>query len=252
MILSGNYTTKKWRLLKWHLRSYSNIRKVNEIWRTLIMEFVDTVKNRHSTRDFTDRPVNNQIINEIVDIASMTPSWANDQIWKVEVAKGKSLEQIKTMHQQYSMNGKTMSYEFPPLHRESMGTQGRNNVSTWSNDLYKYLNIEADTMRKNSNNLFNAPAIAYLLMPKRSSLWSAYDLGAFGQTLMLAASNLGVSSMPAAEFVGYPQQLHEILNVPEDYQFGMGIGLGYLNEDSKINGFRSQRMNLNQFLTIHN
>ncbi|MCH4008732.1 nitroreductase [Companilactobacillus sp.] len=215
------------------------------------MDFIDTVKNRHSTRDFDERPVSEQTINEIIRVAALTPSWANDQIWKVEVAKGNSLKQIKNMHQLYSQNGKTMSYEFPPLHRESMGTQGRSNVSTWSNDLYKYLKDEPSTMQNKSNNLFNAPAIAYLLMPKKSSLWSAYDLGAFGQTLMLAASNLGVSSMPAAEFVGYPQQLHKILNVSDEYQFGMGIGLGYLNEKSKINSFRSKRMNLNQFLTIH-
>ncbi|MCR1890093.1 hypothetical protein NSA16_02765 [Ligilactobacillus murinus] len=45
--------------------------------------------------------------------------------------------------------------------------------------------------------MFNTPALIYLTLPKNTSEWSIYDLGAFGQTLMLAAADRKVDSMPA-------------------------------------------------------
>lgn len=214
------------------------------------MEFTKTVQNRHSIRDFSNQPVDMTKLRKMIDIAKMTPSWANDQIWKVVVATGQTLDEIKQHHRQALMNGKPEQTEFPPLHRNAMGAQGRKNVRTWSSDLRRFLGSQGNAMAEGSMNLFNVQAIVYLLMPRQSSLWSAYDLGAFGQTLMLAATDQGIDSIPAAEFVQYPQALHKILGISDDYQFGMGIGLGYQKADALINQFRSRRMDNDEFLTI--
>lgn len=214
------------------------------------MEFQDILANRHSIRAFSQRPLATETITEIVQAAGTTPSWANDQIWKVVVATGEHLEQIKRAHLAALQSGRSGNSEFPPLHRDAMADQGRANVRTWATGLQTFLGPQYNQMGNAAAQLFSAPAIAYLLMPAKSSLWTAYDLGAFGQTLMLAATALGVDSMPAAEFVADPQKLHTILNVSHDYQFGMGIGLGYRDEQAKINQFRSERMPLDRYLTI--
>lgn len=214
------------------------------------MEFTETVLNRHSTRDFKEQPVPEEDLKAIISTAKMTPSWANDQIWRVVIATGKTLDEIKRRHYHAVITGARAGSEFSPLHRGAMGEQGRKNVRTWSRDLGNFLGAASGEMAKDSANLFNAAAVAYLLIPTPSSLWSAYDLGAFGQTLMLAATDRGIDSIPAAEFVQYPQDLHEILGVGSNYQFGMGIGLGYKKEDALINDFRSRRMDTNDFLTI--
>lgn len=210
------------------------------------MEFKDVVFNRHSTRDFSDQPIAKDDLVDIINTAKMTPSWANDQIWKVMVATGQTLVNIKQRH----LNSGYGRAEFPALHRDAMGKQGRRNVRQWSADLSSFLGNQRGAMAQQSAVLFNAPAVVYLLMPSKSSLWSAYDLGAFGQTLMLAAQDKGIDSMPAEEFVDHPKDLHEILGVGNDYQFGMGIGLGYKNSQSKINQFRSERMNNDEFITF--
>ncbi len=213
------------------------------------MDIKDAILNRHSTRDFSDKEVSKIDLKEIIDLAKWTPSWANDQIWKVVIATGKTLDEIKKHHYNAAIRGMRAGSEFPPLHRDAMGSQGRKNVRTWSSDLGRFLGSHGNDMAEDSARLFNAPAVVYLLMPKESSLWSAYDLGAFGQTVMLAAQGKGIDSMPAEEFVEYPRDLHEILGVSSDYQFGMGIGLGY-KKDALINDFRSQRMDTDDFLTI--
>ncbi|MCC4341501.1 nitroreductase [Limosilactobacillus reuteri] len=214
------------------------------------MNFKETVYNRHSTRDFSSKSVSTKDIHTIIDMAKMAPSWANDQVWKVVVATGKTLEKIKERHYQALLNGIPGQSEFPPLHRTGMGKQGQQNVTIWSNSFRTFLGKNAEQMAIDSAHLFNAPSVAYLLLPNSPSLWSAYDLGAFGQTLMLAATSIGIDSIPAAEFVQYPQDLHDILDVDNNYIFGIGIGLGYKKDNALINDFRSKRMNNSDFLTI--
>jgi nitroreductase len=213
------------------------------------LEFLETVNNRHSVRNFSDKPVPRQDLEDIVKTAGKAPSWANDQPWKVVIATGKSLEKIRQNHLATSMSGRMERSEFPALHRASMGRQGQSNLRIWSNGIRTFLGPDANDIYDDSAKLFNASAIAYLLLPKPLSAWTAYDLGAFGQTLMLAAKDKGIDSMPAEEFVFNPTELHQVLGVDDDYVFGMGIGLGYA-ENAKINEFRSKRMDLDKFLTI--
>ena len=97
--------------------------------------------------------------------------------------------------------------------------------------------------------LFNAPALVYLTLGKGHTGWPIYDLGGFGMTLMLAAKDHGVDSIPAYEIVKFPAELRLLLSVPEDEEIVTGIALGYEAEDS-INEFASTRLPLDEILTI--
>lgn len=216
------------------------------------MEFQDAVKNRHSVRDFSERPVSKEDLTSIVNLAKLAPSWANSQTWRVIIATGDTLEKIRTHHIQAVQQGIPGSAEIPALHRNQMGNNGVANVAKWMTDFNGFMKDESQVPATDSAHLFNAPAVAYLLIPQNPSLWEAYDLGSFGQTLMLAASDRGIDSIPAMELVQYPQSLHDILNVNDRYIFALGIALGYLNSDSLINKFRSTRMDNQDFLTFRN
>ena len=63
--------------------------------------------------------------------------------------------------------------------------------------------------------LFNSPAIVYLALPKDYTGYSLYDLGGFGMSLMLAATELGIDSIPAYELIKYPYILRDNLPIPE-------------------------------------
>lgn len=209
------------------------------------MEFFDVVNNRHSVRDFSEQPVKKADLEKIIETAGKTPSWANVQPWKVVIATGNSLAKIRNYHQ----TGNTERSEFPPFHRQSMGKQRQANLRTWSSGIHHFLGADANEMYRDSDKLFNAPAIAYLFLPREINPWTVYDLGAFGQTLMLAAQNLGIDSIPAEEFVFNPTEIHQVLGVSDDYLLAMGIGLGY-PQKAKINDFRSERMAVDKYLTI--
>lgn len=97
--------------------------------------------------------------------------------------------------------------------------------------------------------LFNAPAVVYLTVPKTAPMWSVYDLGAFSMSLMLAAAEKDIDSIPAYELIKYPEILRQNLPISDDESIIAGIALGYAS-DAKINDFRSSRLDLDDILKI--
>ena len=68
-------------------------------------------------------------------------------------------------------------------------------------------------------------------------------------SLMLAAKELGVDSIPAYEIVKYPDVIRQHMDIPDDEDLIMGIALGYEASD-KINEYRSPRLDVDEILTI--
>ena len=67
-------------------------------------------------------------------------------------------------------------------------------------------------------------------------MYEAYDAGAFGYGICLSAHEHGLASIPAYEFVRFPQEIREVLDIPENESLLIGIGIGYA-DDAEINSF---------------
>jgi nitroreductase len=98
-----------------------------------------------------------------------------------------------------------------------------------------------------NNSMFHAPAVIYLCMDKLLSQWSLFDLGAFSQSLMLAALEYGLGTIPAGTLTNYPDVLHRLLDIPENQIVVIGIAVGYADNDCAINRFHSARSPLDEF-----
>lgn len=97
--------------------------------------------------------------------------------------------------------------------------------------------------------LYGAPAVLILTVPKGASQYAMYDLGAFAEQLMLAATDKGIASLVAAMFVAYPDVLRRELPIPDDEAIAIGISLGYASS-AETNGIATSRMPLGDYLTI--
>lgn len=91
--------------------------------------------------------------------------------------------------------------------------------------------------------------ILQLTISKDAPVWEILDAGAFEQSLLLSAYNQGVDTIVAVAFVAHASYLHKKLNIPDDEAVVMGIGMGYRGDD-KINKFKSDRVPLDDILTI--
>ncbi|MFR0611005.1 nitroreductase [Limosilactobacillus balticus] len=215
------------------------------------MDFEKVVNERHSVREFSEKEISVEALTKIVKIAQRTPSWTNSQPWKVYVATGEHLKQIKALHIDKINQGASSNTELIQAHRSNWGTQPTINTRNWSTALTNYLMPDIDKMSSAQRELFNAPALVYLTAEKEVSPWMIYDIGAFSQTLMLAAKDNGIDSIPAYEIVRFPEDIHSVMNIPGNEMIIAGIALGYPTNDH-INSFYTNREEINNILKIKN
>ena len=215
------------------------------------MEFKQVVQNRRSDRSFIkDRAIAIADLQDIVEEAGRTPSWANSQPWKVYIATGQTLAQIKEDHLQRAMRSEPGRADFETMHRMDWSLQAQQNMGRWNVTISRYLGREhGQDFPRLQAHLFNASAIAYLAIPEPAPAWAIMDMGAFAQTLMLSATAHGVGSIPAYELVKYPKPVRKVMGIPDSELLALGIAMGYADE-AYINGFRSQRMSLDEYQVI--
>ena len=214
------------------------------------MEFKEVVNRRHSVRSFKEDEIPVAVLEDIVRTAERTPSWENSQPWNVYIATGETLRKIKEIWIAKYADKIKGSPDMPTGHRTNFSERSQKNMADFMSYIADYTG-DPDIVHflKMNEKLFDAPALVYLTLGKGHTGWPIYDLGAFGMTLMLAAKDRGVDSIPAYEIVKYPAELRPLLTVPEDEEIIMGIALGYAAEDN-LNGVVSPRLPLKGILTI--
>lgn len=212
------------------------------------MEFQEVIKERIGKRSFSEKQISDEDICAIVKDAQRAPSWANAQATHVYVATGETLKKIKAEHLEKVEKGVKSDSEIPTVHRQNWGEKSLVNQDQLMKDWKEFLG-DLKPFITSQKILYNASAMVYLTVPKTAPQWALIDLGAFGQTLMLAAQDRGIGSTPAHEIVKYPDEIRKNLGVPDDEVIVMGIALGYPT-DEKINNFVSQRMPVEEVLTL--
>ncbi|AWV72885.1 nitroreductase [Latilactobacillus curvatus] len=211
------------------------------------MEFNDVVNHRKAIRSFDpNKPISDELIEKIMVSAQRTPSWTNSQPWKVYVATGETLAD----HLERTGNRMKGYSDLNVIHRTDWGPLMAENSRVWNDEISAYLGEDglanfSDLQR----HLFNAPVIIYLTVERKVSPWMIYDMGAFSQSILLAAANEQVDTIPAYETAKYPDAVRKAIGIPENELLIGGIAMGYRSE-GMINAFRSQRSSVASFLTI--
>ena len=214
------------------------------------MEFREVVNKRHSVRNFKAEEIPTAVLEDIVRTAERAPSWENSQPWNVYIATGETLKRIKEIWVGKYADKVKGTPDMPTGHRTNFSERSQKSMEDFMGAVAEYTCYPEIAYFLNMNEkLFNAPALVYLTLGKGHTGWPIYDLGGFGMTLMLAAKDHGVDSIPAYEIVKFPAELRPLLSVPEDEEIVMGIALGFAAEDS-INEFASTRLPLEEILTI--
>lgn len=95
--------------------------------------------------------------------------------------------------------------------------------------------------------MFNAAAMVFIAMDQHLGVWSVFDIGAFSQSIMLAAQEYGVQSIPAIAYVNHPDLIRCEMNIPDDKIIVFGIGLGYESKNP-INRVRTERKGLDEIV----
>jgi len=207
---------------------------------------------RHSARSFLDQPVSEELIRQIIAEAQNAPSWCNSQPAKVYVLTGDAAKKMAETHVANNVN-KTRSWaEIMPPQPDTWNPNNNDNIAEYltAADTNEGQNDRFGFIARNKY-IFHSPVIVYITIPRNSTMYQAYDAGAFGYGICLAAHAHGLGSIPAYEFVRFPQEIRDALEIPESESLLMGIGIGYADE-AEINNFHAYngRVPVESILTI--
>jgi len=209
---------------------------------------------RFSCRAFTPQPVTRAEVEALVAAAARAPSWANTQPWEVFVAAGGPLARIRQGYLRRAEEGAERALEiaapaaWPEAHRARTAELMRMRMQALGID-----REDADARRRltqRNYELFGAPAVAWLCLDRELGPWSLFDLGSFAQSLMLAATEAGLASIPAVMLAAYPDVVRAELGVPASLAIAIGIALGRADSSDPLNGLRSPRRPPGEILTL--
>ncbi|OUS13714.1 oxidoreductase [Gammaproteobacteria bacterium 53_120_T64] len=200
------------------------------------LSFDEVIAQRKSVRGFLPQAIPEALLHKIFALAQQAPSNCNIQPWNVAVASGESCKVLRdklvsAVEQQVTPNpdySRTERFE---------GVFRQRQVDT-AVELYNNMNIGRDdkegrqwAMMRNFE-LFDAPHIAFISMPKIFNESVAIDVGMYAQTLMLAMTAHGIGSCAQASVSRYPDIIRQHFGLDDSLAVLIGISFGY--EDSAI------------------
>ena len=205
----------------------------------IIMTVIEALAMRHSVRAFQSKPVEGDKLKAVFEAARRTPSWANSQPWEVFAATGETLAKIKSAYKENYTNSVRAMPETPrPEKWTEAAVERRTQLHP---GMLRDCGEAAGQFGVLNQTMFDAPAVAYICMDKVLSQWSLYDIGAYAQSIMLAAAHYGLGTIPAITLTHFPEILHRELEIPDNLNVTIGIAIGYEDTQNKINNFVSER-----------
>ena len=209
------------------------------------MNAIEAIHNRRSIRAFLPDAIENEKLTTILESASRAPSWANTQPWEVFVATGDTLDKIKEEYLRNYSEGMSGTPDMPMPAELTEATKSR--MIELHSGIERDCGEAAKRIGEFHKTLYNAPAVVVVCIDKMLSEWSIYDAGAYVQTLMLAATELGLGSIPAVSLVSFPDILRRELLIPENLKIIIGVAIGYADTGNEINNFISDRRPFSDF-----
>ena len=215
--------------------------------------------SRMSARAFTQQAVTQEVITDILHMASLAPSGTNTQPWKVYVLQGESRNSLVTKvcaaHDEIRAHPEKAAdyreaYDYYPEKWVSPYID-RRRENGWS--LYGLLGIgkaDKDKMHlqhQRNYKFFDAPVGLMFTLDKVMGRGSLVDYGMFLQSVMLAARAHGLHTCPQAAWNGFATIILPHVGAGPDEMLVCGMALGYADDKDIVNTFRTPRETVASF-----
>ncbi|MBC7358484.1 MAG: nitroreductase family protein [Desulfacinum sp.] len=156
-------------------------------------ELMDVIRSRRSIRNFEDKDVPDDLLNQLLEAVKWSQSWANTQCWEVIVVRD------------------------PDTKAKLQETMGKGNPAT------KAI-VAAPVVLALCGKLQTSGYYKGQVTTKFGD-WFLFDLGIATQNICLAATDLGLGTVVVGLFD--QDKAKEILGVPEGYELAVLLPIGY-------------------------
>jgi nitroreductase len=213
------------------------------------MKVSDAVLSRKSIRAFTDAPVSNKVIEELLATSARAASGGNLQPWKIYVINGPSMKTFLDFQSTWS-EPESPAYDiYPPNLKEPY----RTSRYELGEQMYELLGIARDdkdgrlTQVMENFKFFGAPAAIFCFVDRQMGPPQWSDLGMFLQTFMLLAQEYGIDTCAQEAWSMKNDSVSKFVDADESDILFCGLALGYKDENAVINKLSSERRPLDQW-----
>ncbi len=209
------------------------------------MSFEETVFARRSVRGFLDKPVPQELMNHVFEVAARSPSGTNLQPWETCVASGATRDYLRSEFMDRVSKGVKPNTDHQSDGKLSEHYKERRRGC--ARVLYDAMGIawEDKPARAKAGfrnfELFDAPHVAFFCIHESFGVQSACDVGMYTQTLMLAMTANGLASCAQGTMRNYPDLVREVFDLPPEMKVLYGLSFGYEDVSMPVNKAYTER-----------
>lgn len=235
------------------------------------MNFESVLRERRSIRQFKQDPVSDELIQSLLEQALASPSSSNTQPYRIAVATGEIRNELKQQLSRKFLNANAINRSAMPLKlikgvlsndlpdgdfkpNNQYPKELKKRASECGHGLYSTLGIARQDIRSRDQQMlrnfefFDAPVAIFLFIQERLGVYSALDGGIFLQSLMLAATNMGLGTCTQGALGLWSSPIKKLFDVPKDYKLICGLSLGYPDPEHAINRFQPHKRSIDELI----
>lgn len=211
------------------------------------MNIEEAIASRHSVRQFLDKSVSRELLEDLLQKALRAPSGGNLQPWWLHVVSGDPLKELQERVANKIRGGvmaEDVEYDIYPREMVSPYRERRYQVGE---DMYARLGIDREDRAGRQEwflrnfACFGAPVLLFCSVDRRMGKPQWSDLGMLLQSLMLLLKGHGLDSCPQEAWALYPQTVGEFLELPDEQMLFTGMSIGYADTEHPVNQVRTRR-----------
>lgn len=219
------------------------------------LSLAEALRQRRSVRGFLDKPVPDEVLRDVFELAQLAPSNCNIQPWKAFVASGETRDELRRRMVEKVSAGVPTAPDFEPNAGKFEGVYRQRQVDC-AVELYNNMGIARDDKagrmwaQLRNFELFDAPHVVFIGMERHFGPTVALDVGMYIQSLMLAMTAHGLGSCAQGSMRYYPDDVREVFGEPSSTAILLGISFGYEDESVAANRTRVGRAPLGDSVTF--
>ncbi len=221
----------------------------------MLPEFAELIKNRRSTRAYTQDRVGRSVVERICTAARMAPSGANLQPGAFHVLTGTALAALVEDLKSASADGTPIDLEYSYFPNPmSAALKARQRAAGYA--LYSALGIgrrDLDARRAQFDRnyeFFGAPVGIIVTIDRNMGKGCFMDLGMAMMGFLLAAESEGLGATGIGAIANYGPIVHQHLGLTDGEMVVCGIALGHPDPGAAVNQFRTDRAALDEFTSF--
>lgn len=212
------------------------------------MDVIKAVAERRSTRAFLDKPVEREMLENLLRLATRAPSAINLQPWEFTVVSGEERKRLsrlllKRMRERNISCGPGAKSPLPEYFVERQ----RGLLKAMLPYLPENLSFQ-DFVNEGSCDFYGAPTAVIITIDEAFSSTRLTDIGIVVGYLVLTAHALGLGTCPIGLITAFDEDIKEQLNIPEEKHVVIGVAVGYGDPEAPVNRTRSERVPLDHIV----